>query len=62
MLAEVQNFKDNKVLKSNSDYEMYAAVYFPYQDVVQQRTPIAKITAETEQILWHQRMGHIGDH
>ena len=41
---------------------MYAAADFPYHDVVQQHTLITKITAETERILWHQRMGHIGDH
>lgn len=49
-------------MKSISDNKLYAAADFPYNEVIQKLTPIDKIITETKRKIWHQQMGHIGDH
>ena len=34
----------------------------PFHEYIQQHTPVASIKAETERLLWHQRLGHPSDY
>ena len=34
----------------------------PFHEYIQQNTPVASIQAETERLLWHQRLGHPSDY
>ena len=61
MLEKVMIQRMGLIQNTNNDEDLYLAANLPYVRWIQDATPLNYIRAQTEQLLWHQRLGHPSD-
>ena len=62
MLEKVMVQRMDLIQNTTTYEQLYLAADLPYVKWIQEATPLKAIRAQTERLLWHQRLGHPSDY